>query len=111
MSLTYRPYHTHDEVQFLTPNEIYELDIEIWPTSIVLPEGYRLGLSVRGRDYVWPGYEEGMPEIAGRVMYGVGPFKHEIKGNRPLEIYDGKVTLYSGPEHPSNILLPIIPEK
>ena len=111
LSLPYRPYHTHDEIQFLTPNKIYELDIEIWPTSIVLPEGYRLGLSVRGRDYVWPGYEEGMPEIAGRVMYGVGPFKHEIKGNRPLDIYDGKVTIYSGPEYPSNILLPVIPEK
>ena len=108
-SLPYRPYHTHDEVQPLTPGEIYELDIEIWPTSIVLPEGYRLGLSVRGRDYVWPGYEPGSPEIAGRIQYGVGPFKHEIKGNRPLDVYGKSVTLHTGPDHPSHVLLPVIP--
>jgi len=110
-TLPYRPYHTHDEVQPLTPGEVYELDIEVWVTSIVLPEGYRLGLAVRGRDYVWSGYEPGSPEIAGRVQYGVGPFKHEMKGNRPLDVYGGKVTLHTGPDHPSHVLLPIIPEK
>jgi predicted acyl esterase len=110
-TLPYRPYHSHDEVQKLTPGEIYELDIEIWPTSIVLPEGYRLGLSVRGRDYVWPGYEMGSPEIAGRIQYGVGPFKHDMKGNRPVEVYGGKVTVHTGPDHPSHVLLPLIPPK
>ena len=110
-TLPYRPYHSHDEVQKLTPGEVYELDIEIWPTSIVLPEGYRLGLSVRGRDYVWPGYEMGSPEIAGRIQFGVGPFKHEMKGNRPVDVYGGKVTLYTGPDHPSHVLLPVIPPK
>ena len=29
----------------------YGLDIEIVPTCIVVPEGYRLGLWVRGKDY------------------------------------------------------------
>ncbi len=110
-TLPYRPYHAHDEVQPLNPGEIYELDIEIWPTSIVLPEGYRLGLSVRGRDYVWPGYEEGQSRIAGRVYYGVGPFKHDLKGNRPVETYGGKVTVHTGPAHPSHVLLPVIPSK
>ena len=40
LSTPYRPYHTHDEAQPLTPGDIYELDIEIWPTSIVVPRGY-----------------------------------------------------------------------
>jgi predicted acyl esterase len=111
-TLPYRPYHSHDEVQPLTPDAVYELDIEIWPTSIVLPEGYRLGLSVRGRDYVWPGYEEGLSRIvAGRVYYGVGPFKHDLKGNRPTEIYGRKVTLHTGHDYPSHVLLPVIPAK
>lgn len=110
-TLPYRPYHSHDEVQKLTPGEVYELDIEIWPTSIVLPEGYRLGLSVRGRDYVWPGYEMGSPEIAGRIQFGVGPFKHDMKGNRPVEVYGGNVTVHTGPDHPSHVLLPLIPTK
>ena len=51
MTKPYRPYHTHDEVQLLTPGEVYELDIEIWPTCIVVPTGNRIGLTVRGKDY------------------------------------------------------------
>ena len=41
LSAPYRPYHSHDEIQPLTPGEIYELDIEIWPTSIIVPRGFR----------------------------------------------------------------------
>ena len=44
-SLPYRPYHTHDEVEPLTPGVPVELDVEIWPTCIVVPPGYRIGLS------------------------------------------------------------------
>ena len=51
----YRPYHTHDEKQPLTPGKVYELDVEIWPSCIVVPAGYRIALTVRGRDYVYPG--------------------------------------------------------
>ncbi|MDP2242303.1 MAG: CocE/NonD family hydrolase [Burkholderiales bacterium] len=111
LTLPYRPYHSHDEVQPLTPGKIYELDIEIWPTSIVLPEGYRLALSVRGRDYIYPGFEPGQANVAGRIYYGVGPFKHDLRGNRPVEVYGGKVTVHTGPDHPSHVLLPVIPAK
>jgi hypothetical protein len=110
-TLPYRPYHSHDEVQPLTPDKIYELDIEIWPTSIVLPAGYRLALSVRGRDYIYPGYEPGQANVAGRIYYGVGPFKHDLRGNRPVDVYGGKVTVHTGPDHPSHVLLPVIPPK
>src|SRR5262244_1785452 len=51
LSTPYRPYHTHDERLLLKPNEIVELDVEIWPTSIVIPGGCRIGLTVRGKDY------------------------------------------------------------
>src|SRR5262249_30857806 len=50
LTLPFRPYHTHDEKQPLSPGEIVELDVEIWPTSIVVPAGSRLALTVRGRD-------------------------------------------------------------
>jgi predicted acyl esterase len=110
-TLPYRPYHSHDEVQPLTRGEIYEIDIEIWPTSIVLLKGFRFGLSVRGRDYIYPGYEPGQANVAGRVYYGVGPFKHDLRGNRPVDVYGGKVTVHTGPDHPSHVLLPVIPAK
>src|SRR2546425_3715497 len=35
--------------QPLAPGKVYELDVEVWPTSIVVPAGYRIGLTVRGR--------------------------------------------------------------
>ena len=41
LSEPYRPYHTHDETQALTPGEAVDLDVEIWATSIVVPAGYR----------------------------------------------------------------------
>ena len=47
-SKPYRPVHTHDEAWPLQPGEPAELDIEVWPTCIVAPPGYRLALTVRG---------------------------------------------------------------
>src|SRR5262245_9664878 len=51
LSRPWRPYHSHDKKQPLKKGEVVELDVEIWPTSIVVPKGYRLGLSIRGKDY------------------------------------------------------------
>src|SRR5579883_976242 len=53
LSKPWRPYHTHDEVQKLTPGQPVEVDVELWPTSIVVPRGYRVALSIRGKDYEW----------------------------------------------------------
>ena len=53
LSTPFRPYHTHDEIQPLVPGQPVELDVELWPTSIVVPKGYRVALTVRGRDYEW----------------------------------------------------------
>lgn len=52
-SLPYRPWHTHDERQPLISGETYELDVEIWPTSVNLPAGYRFGFTVGGRTLHW----------------------------------------------------------
>ncbi len=73
LTLPYRPYHTHDEEQKLKPGQVYEVDVEVWPTCIVLPKGYRLALSVRGTDYVFPGEPGAGLETLGKVWTGVGP--------------------------------------
>lgn len=115
LSLPYRPYHVHREKEPLTPGEIYELDIEIWPTCIVVPAGFRIGLSVRGRDYVYPGSRPqpvARPSTAatsGVTFTGVGPFRHNVSADRDTEIFGGNVTVYAGPDHPSHLLLPVIP--
>jgi len=109
-SRPFQPYHTHDEKQPLEPGDIYELDIEVWPTSIVIPEGYRIALSVRGRDYEYPGGSGVGLGTLGKVFTGVGPFRHDHPGDRPEKIFGGDITLHTGPQMPSHILLPIIPE-
>jgi predicted acyl esterase len=104
----YRPWHTHDELLPLKPGEAVELDIEIWPTSIVLPPGYRLGLNVRGRDYEYDGSDAGLAD-APHPMKGVGPFTHTNPKDRPPEIFGGRNTLHFSAGRMPYVLLPIIP--
>ena len=108
-TMPWQPYHTHDEKQLLSPGEIYELDIEIWPTCIVIPPGYRLALSVRGKDYVYSCSTNHRLSNMKNTFTGVGPFLHDDIIDRPKNIFNGKITLYSGPDHQSSLLLPIIP--
>jgi predicted acyl esterase len=110
LSLPYRPYHAHDEQQPLSPGEVYEIDVEVLPTCIVIPAGYRIGVSVRGRDYVYPGGAAAGPQSLGNMTFtGVGPYKHTDPLNRPLSKFGGQVTLHMGPKRQAHILLPIIP--
>jgi len=111
LSLAYRPYHTHDEKQPLTPGEIYELDVEVWPTCLVVPAGFRLALTIRGRDYEYPGGPGEGVEVLGRVFTGVGPFRHDDSRDRPPEIYGGNVTLHASPDRAAHLLVPIMPPK
>ncbi len=109
LTLPYRPYHAHDEIQPLVPGQVYELDVEVWPTCIVVPAGHRIGLAVRGKDYVYPGGPGKGLGVLGAVFTGVGPFQHAETRDRPPEIFAGNVTLHAGPGRPAHVLLPIIP--
>jgi len=107
LSTPYRPYHTHDERQPLVPGQLYEVEVEIWPTCIVVPRGYRLTLTVQGRDFE--------REITGQYfgpwqpMRGSGPFVHNHPWDRRPEIFGGRVTVYGGGATPSSLLVPVIP--
>jgi hypothetical protein len=108
-TLPYRPWHTHDEERPLTPGEPVELDIEIWPTSIVVPTGYRIALTVRGKDYEYDGTDAGLPN-APYSMKGVGPFTHADPDDRPAAIFACRNTLHFGAGKMPYLLLPVIPE-
>ena len=109
LSTLYRPYHAHREKQPLRSGEIVELDIEIWPTSIVIPAGCRIALSVRGKDYEYPGPSGGHIASFKNELRGCGPFLHNDARDRPLEIFAGKTTLHTDPGRPCYLLLPTIP--
>ena len=110
LSEPYRPYHTHDEEQPMKPGQVYEVDVEVWPTCVVLPKGTRLALSVRGRDYVYPG--EGAVDLGEYASWtGCAIFRHDDPRDRPAAVFGGDVTLHAGPKMPAHVLLPVIPAK
>jgi len=109
-SLPHRPYHTHDEVQPLTPGDVYELDVEVWPTCIVVPAGWRLTLTVRGRDYEYAGDLGAFARTFHYAHRGVGPFRHDDPGARPPDVYGGRVTIHTGGARSSHLLVPVVPE-
>jgi predicted acyl esterase len=108
LSLPYRPWHTHDELQKLEPGEAVELDIEIWPTCIVVPAGHRIALTILGRDYEHDDAAATLSNMK-HPMKGCGPFTHDDETDRPRDVFGGKVTLHFE-RHPY-LLLPIVPER
>ncbi len=110
-SLPYRPFHPHDSRDPLEPGRVYEVDVEIWPTSLMLPPGYRFAVTVQGHDYEYEGAgDEELSNIRGKLR-GSGPFVHDDPIDRP--VYDttnpapaAKVTLYTGGETSSRLIVP-----
>ncbi|MGB8184432.1 MAG: CocE/NonD family hydrolase [Pseudolabrys sp.] len=111
LSKPYRPYHTHDQKQPLKKGQPVELDIEVWPTSIVVPVGYRVGLSVRGKDYEYGGASGGKLSNFKNELKGCGPFLHDDPRDRPSAIFDGTTSLHFGRGKAPYLLLPVIPPK
>jgi hypothetical protein len=111
LSTPYRPYHTHDEVQPLKKGQAVDLDIEIWPTSIAVPAGYRIALSIRGKDYEYGGGSGGKLSNFKNELKGCGPFLHDDPRDRPPALFNGITTLKFGGAKTPFLLLPIIPPK
>ena len=93
-STFYRPYHSHTAIDKLDPGESYEVEVEIWPTSMVFPKDYRLTLTLQGRDFEFPG-------VPGRMLHA-----HPL--DRPAEEFGGVNTILTGGVHASYLLMPHI---
>jgi hypothetical protein len=93
-SLSYRVFHAHNEVQKLTPGELYEVDVEIWPSCFVFPPGWRLLLRIQGRDFEY--------ETPGRML-------HNHPQDRDPKEFGGTCRIATGGNHDSYLVLPIIP--
>jgi len=104
----WQPVHTHLSQEPLVPGEICALDIELWPTSIVVPQGYSLKLTVGGRDFD-NGLPSPRPLLYGVEQRGSSVFLHDDEDDRPAEIFGGRTTVYTGGEYDSYIVLPVVP--
>lgn len=87
--LPHRNYYSTD-VQPVVENERYTVDIEVWPTNVVLDAGQKLVF-----------------EVAGHDTQGVGNFSHDHPGDRAHKVFSGNNTLHVGSTS-SYIILPVI---
>jgi putative CocE/NonD family hydrolase len=87
LSRPFRPYHRHVRRLYLTPGEIVEVQVEIWPTSMVFRKGHRIRLDVQPRDGV-----------------GSASYMHYH-----ADYNSGTNTIHAGGDKQSYLLLPIIP--
>jgi predicted acyl esterase len=90
-STPYRPYLTHDEIQQTAPFEVVPVEIEIWPSCVVLERGHRLELEIAAQDD---------PRLS--------PFTHTDPIDR---IQKGRVRIQTGPGRDAHLLLPRIPAR
>ena len=111
LSTPWRPYHAHDEAQPLAPRTVVPLDVELWPTSIVAPAGYRVALTVRGRDYEYARSTGARLSNFRNELRGCGPFLHDDPRDRPPAVFGGTTTLHSAPGREPYVLVPIIPRR
>jgi uncharacterized protein len=98
----------HDQAEPAPPGQVYRADVELWPTSIILPAGVILGVTISGRDFArgitHPTTDPG--QLTGR---GSGTFLHCDPTDRPASAFAGQATLRTGGTTPARLLIPIIP--
>lgn len=87
LSLPYRPYHRHRRRLYLQPDEIVQVQVEIWPTSMLFRKGHRLRLDIQPRD-------------------GVGSVHYT---HYHADYNSGRNTIHAGGDRESYLLLPVIP--
>ncbi|MCA3074771.1 MAG: CocE/NonD family hydrolase, partial [Rhodocyclaceae bacterium] len=89
-SLPYRPYHAHDERQWLEPGVPVECQVEVWATCMVFRKGHRIRVDIQPRDGI------------GSNFYGHYHADYNLGAEN---------TIYSGGDRQSYLLLPLIPPK
>lgn len=99
-SLPWRPWHPHTSAEPARPGRTYHAAVEMWPTCVVLPAGYRIALSVAGGDFARPDLVDGFG--------GSGPFAHDDPADRPPSRTAAITTVHTGGRAQSSLLLPII---
>ncbi|MVU77178.1 CocE/NonD family hydrolase [Nocardia sp. ET3-3] len=95
-SLPWRPWHPHTGALEVRSGEVYTVDVEIWPTGMHLPAGYRLALTIAGSDFTRDGQHP----------LQISLFLHTDPNDRPAERFAGTTSLHFGPDHDNLLLVP-----
>jgi hypothetical protein len=76
-----------------------------------VPAGYRIGLTVRGKDYEYAKSSGQRLSNFKNELRGCGPFLHDDPVDRPAQLFGGTTTLHFTADAPAFVLLPIIPPR
>ncbi|KAF7588820.1 hypothetical protein BBP40_005174 [Aspergillus hancockii] len=89
--LPYRDYFSTNMLPVM-PGEVYPVDVEIWPTNIVVEKGGKLVLEVSSGD-----------------TQGSGIFQHNDPTDRSPKKLQGTNHIHFGPAYENYVTLPVIP--
>ncbi|PNP81632.1 hypothetical protein FNYG_04658 [Fusarium nygamai] len=89
--LPHRNY-TSKDVQPVIQGEVYGVDIEVWPTNVIVDKGGKLVFEVSSGD-----------------TQGSGIFLHNDPVDRSPEVFQGSNHIHFGPRQQNYITLPVIP--
>jgi predicted acyl esterase len=112
-STDYQVYHPHVAVEPMTPGQLYEVNVNFqYPMSIVVPKGYRLALTVQGKDWQYAPKADTVSSKDYKLpdSQSSGLFYAEHP-NRDPALFGGTSTIVTGSGHASYILLPRIPAR
>lgn len=88
----YREYRSTDHSP-LEQGKVYEVDVEIWPTNVVLQAGDKLVF-----------------EVASGDTQGAGLFEHNSKEDRNEATFKGTNHIHFGKDAQNWVLMPVIPK-
>ncbi|EMC95494.1 hypothetical protein BAUCODRAFT_543523 [Baudoinia panamericana UAMH 10762] len=86
--------YLRSDAQPVRPGEVYGVDVELWPTNVVVEEGGRLALEIGSGD-----------------LKNAGLFKHDHPEDRPVSTFGGANHIHFGPSVENYVTLPIIPPR
>ncbi|KAK2601822.1 hypothetical protein QQS21_004605 [Conoideocrella luteorostrata] len=86
--------YTSKDVLSVIPGEVYAVDVEVWPTNVVIETGGRLVFEVSSGD-----------------TEGSGIFSHDDPHDRSIEKLQGTNYIHFGPQFQNYVTLPIIPNE
>lgn len=91
--LPHREYRSTD-VQEVKADTVYEVDVEIWPTNVVVEKGGKI-----------------VVEVASGDTQGCGIFGHNDPQDRSEKVFGGLNSLHFSGEHQNYVTLPVMPPK
>lgn len=92
---SWRPHREYRSIDVLPVETgvVYSVDVEVWPTNVVVSQDHRLVLEISSGD-----------------TQGAGLFEHNSDIDRPRELLEGLNHIHFGPDYENWLQLPLIPE-